>query len=386
MDHVDVAIVGAGLAGSLAANMIANAGFSTVLIDPFHPFRPDFRCEKLEPAHVEAMEKTGIADQVLAAARRYGGIWIGRNGMLVEKRAITEYGIDYAALVNTVRGLLPGNVAFLHDKVTGIELTPDRQIVTLSGGSQFSARLVIAANGLNASLLDALGMRRREISRCHSISIGFDIAPLASSGFPFDALTYFGEHPASCVAYLTLFPLASHIRGNLFVYRGLGNPWLKRLRDDPAAAMSQCMPRLNAMIGDFRVDGPLKIRPVDLYATENTLQPGIILVGDAYATACPVSGTGASKALVDVERLCNVHVPAWMASAGMGTDKIRQFYADPVKLRSDADSLQRSLFAKRLTLESGPVGAANRWARFAASIGRNAFNQIGRVWSPAAKF
>ena len=61
-----------------------------------------------------------------------------------------------------------------------------------------------------------------------------------------------------------------------------------------------------------------------------------MLVGDAFATSCPAAGTGARKVLVDVERLCNVHIPRWLATPGMGEAKIAAFYDDPVKQACDA--------------------------------------------------
>ena len=101
--------------------------------------------------------------------------------------------------------------------------------IHLVNGETISARLVIGSSGLMAPLTG----ERREISKCHSVSIGFDVA--ASPWWPFPALTYFSEDPASRVAYFTLFPFASGWRVNMFVYRELNDPWLKQLRDDPAA-------------------------------------------------------------------------------------------------------------------------------------------------------
>ena len=62
-------------------------------------------------------------------------------------------------------------------------------------------------------------------------------------------------------------------------------------------------------------------------------QAGVVLVGDAFATSCPAAGTGTGKVFTDVERLCNVHIPRWLATPGMGADKIAAFYDDPVKTR-----------------------------------------------------
>ena len=180
MRQTDLAIVGAGLAGSLAATMLGRAGCSAVLIDPFEPFPGDFRCEQLEPRHVAVLRKAGVHDEILAAAHGNSEVWVARRARLAERLAVEEYGIDYAVLVNTLRGLVPPTVPFVRGKVTDIALTTDRQTVTLDRGEPISARLVIAAIGLSADPLKRLGMHRREISHCHSVSIGFDIRPAAA--------------------------------------------------------------------------------------------------------------------------------------------------------------------------------------------------------------
>jgi 2-polyprenyl-6-methoxyphenol hydroxylase-like FAD-dependent oxidoreductase len=362
--ETDIAIVGAGLAGSLAAVMLGRAGYAVTLVDPFPTCRPDFRCEKLEEAHVDALRRAGVLEEVLPAALRYDNIWVARLGKLAEIKPIVEYGIEYSALVNRLRGLIPSSVAFLQSKVTDVSISPERQTLTVANGEQISARLVIGANGAMAGMISG----RREISRCHSVSIGFDVDP---SHWPFDALTYFGEDPVHRVAYLTLFPLPSGGRANLFVYRALNDPWFKRLRDNPAAAMAESLPQVAQFTGALRATGPLKIRPVDLVATDNVLQPGIALVGDAFSTACPVSGTGGAKAFLDVERLCNVYIPTWLATPGMSVGKIAQYYNDSEKKRSDAHSFQTSVFAKRAALGQGLLWTAFRWGYYAGSQARN---------------
>src|SRR5205814_10211615 len=126
--------------------------------------------------------------------------------------------------------------------------------------------------------------------------------------------------------------------------------WSRRRRESPGAAIAECLPQLAQFTGTLRVKGALKIRPVDLVAIDDVLQPGAALVGDAFATACPVSGTGAAKALLDAERLCNVHIPQWLATPGMSVEKIAQFYNDADKRQSDAHSFQTSMFARRAAL------------------------------------
>jgi len=376
--ETEIAIVGGGLAGSLAATMLGRAGRDVTLIDPFDACRPDFRAEKLEAAHVDALRRAGVLDEVLPAAVRYQDIWVARLGRLAEVKRIEEYGIEYSALVNRLRSLVPGRVAFLQRKVTDAALSNERQILTLSGGEQVAARLVIGASGV----MPGLAGRRREISRCHSVSIGFD---LETAQWPFDALTYFGEGPVHRVAYLTLFPLPSGVRANLFVYRELNDPWLRRLREAPAGAIAECLPGLASFTGTLRIKGAVKIRPVDLVATDDVVRPGVALVGDAFSTACPVSGTGAAKALIDVERLCNVHVPGWLSTGGMGAEKIARYYGDPHKRRSDTHSLRTSIFAKRAALGEGLLWTALRWGYYAGARGRHFLGHRRFATMPAAE-
>src|SRR5215469_15228421 len=148
MMTTDVAIVGGGLTGSLAAAMLRRAGIDAVLVDPHKAYPPDFRCEKLDSGQVEILRKTGLADDVLRAATPDRECWIARGGRLLDKRLGDQHGIFYAPLVNTVRGLVPTRVPVIVAKATAIASGPERQTVTLSSGQTISARLVVLANGL----------------------------------------------------------------------------------------------------------------------------------------------------------------------------------------------------------------------------------------------
>ncbi len=372
MDRFDVAIIGAGSAGSLAAAMLGRAGYRTCLVDPIQKPLPEFRCEKLEAAHIGALRRAGFLDRVTPSGERYDTIWIARQGHLVERRPRLEYGIDYSALVTTIRALVPETVERIQEKVTAIQPAATGSGITLANGDHLTARLTVLATGLNASLFADLGMERVVVSPNHSISAGFDVVPVGRDRFDFDALTYFGEHPDHKVSYITFFPMDGHVRVNLFVYRDKGDPWLARLRESPEAAIHEVLPRLHKLTGDFKVLNTPKLRPADLVNTAHHDKDGIVLIGDAWSTACPVSGTGAAKALVDAERLCNVYAPAWLASDKITAETIGAFYSDPEKVASDEHSRELSLFAKRIAMEPGLAWNAYRWLRFAGSLGRSA--------------
>jgi 2-polyprenyl-6-methoxyphenol hydroxylase-like FAD-dependent oxidoreductase len=368
--QTDIAIIGGGLAGSVAAAMLGRAGMAAVLIDPHAQHPPELRCEKISGAQqLDRLRRTGLADAALRATTHDDQIWIARFGRLIDRRPSQQYGIMYHTLVNTIRAEIPQSVATILAKATAIATSDDRQTVTLSDGAQVSARLVVLANGLNVGLRHSLGIGRLVTSPCHSISVGFDIAPIGRDAFPFPALTYFSEAPTHRTAYLTLFPVATGMRGNLFVYRDMADPWLRQMRRAPEAALDACLPQLRAMIGDYRIAGEIRIRPADLHVSSGVRQAGIVLVGDAFQSPCPGSGTGTDKVFTDVTQLCSIHIPAWLDSAGMGADKIAQFYDDPVKQDCDAWALAQAHTLRSVTIETSLFWRAQRWARFLGRLG-----------------
>ncbi len=373
----DIAIVGGGLAGSSAAAMLGRAGIDTVLVDPHAVYPPDFRCEKLDDEQLGIFRRTELAKSVLPATIHGTEDWIARFGTLVEKRPSDQYGIRYEDLVNAVRAQIPVGVAFLVGKAVDIANTPDRQTLTLAGGEAISARLIVVANGLNSGLRRRIGLGHEVISPCHSITVGFDMAPVSRPAFPFGALNYFPEKTGR-MAYLTVFPVAGAMRANLMTYRQMDDPWLSRVREAPEAALREEMPRLERMIGPFAVVGPVKIRPADLYATTGYLRPGMVVVGDAFGTSCPAAGSGTSKVFTDVERLCNVHIPSWLRTDGMDRDKIAAFYDDPVKRAADQASLTTAFRLRTYSTDRSIRWTAERVARFVARMARAKLRRLGR--------
>jgi 2-polyprenyl-6-methoxyphenol hydroxylase-like FAD-dependent oxidoreductase len=383
MRQTDIAIVGSGLAGSTAAAMLGLYGISAIVIDPHRVYPPDFRCEKMGGPQLATIRKTGLYDAVRNASTLDHGVWTARFGRIVDKRPSDQHGLLYHDLVNAMRREIPPSIDMIEAKVTAIATSLDRQTLTLSTGEQVSARLIVLANGLNVSLRYCLGIQREVTSPTHSITIGFNVVPADRSHFEFPALTYFSENSAARMAYLTLFPIGDTMRANLMVYREMDDPWLSRMRHTPKAALREIMPGLETLCGDFSVEGPVKIRPADLVITKGHRQAGVVLVGDAFATSCPAAGTGTSKVFMDVERLCNVYIPAWLATPGMSTKKISAFYDDPQKRACDANS---SIFAyelKSVSIDNDLGSHLRRWARFMARLSIGTLRQLREALTTA---
>jgi 2-polyprenyl-6-methoxyphenol hydroxylase-like FAD-dependent oxidoreductase len=364
--------------------MLGRAGIDAVVVDPHPVYPPDFRCEKLDRVQLQTLRLTGLADAVIAASTPDRECWVARLGHLVDKLpGEQQRGILYDTLVNTVRSQIPKRTEFVHAKVTDIATGPERQTVKLSTGEEITTRLVVLATGLNIGIRQKLGIDREVISPGHSISIGFDVQPTERTGFPFSSLTYFTERAADRMAYISLFPIGGTIRANLFAYRDLHDPWLKQFRDQPREMLIGLWPKLHEIMGDFTVTGFVQIRPVDLYVTKGYRQSGVVLVGDAFSSSCPAAGTGARKALVDVERLCNVHIPHWLASPGMGEAKISAFYDDPIKRACDVLSETKAFRLRSYSIDTAPHWTALRFAKFVAHWGRGLLRRLNAMHAPA---
>jgi 2-polyprenyl-6-methoxyphenol hydroxylase-like FAD-dependent oxidoreductase len=376
MRYTDIAIVGGGLAGSTTAAMLGRAGIPAILIDPHPVYPPDLRCEKISGDQVDILRKTGLAEATLRAATFDGRVWLARFGYLLDKKPSDQYGIMYDTLVNTMRTLIPDDVETIHAKAVAISTSAERQKLALSNGEEISARLVVLATGLNIGLRHMLGIQRHIVSECHSITVGFNLAPAGRPAFDFPALTYYPERSRDRMAYLTLFPIGNVMRANLLVYRRMDDPWLRQIRQAPEQALQAMMPGLRRIAGEFKVTGQVKIRPADLYVSEGHRQPGIVLIGDAFATSCPAAGTGTDKVFTDVERLCNVHIPAWLATDGMDEDKIAAFYDDPFKRACDAWSIAKAYQLRSLSVDNGISWRAQRWARFMARLGEGTLRRL----------
>jgi 2-polyprenyl-6-methoxyphenol hydroxylase-like FAD-dependent oxidoreductase len=379
MKYTDIVIIGGGLAGSTAAAMLGRAGIAAILIDPHPAYPPDFRVEKLSgDEQIARFRKTGLAESVLRKAAHAHENWIARYGFLLDKAPRAQIGILYDALVNGIRAEIPAAVEQIFAKAVSVSTTRDRQKIVLANGDTLSARLVVLANGLNIGLRQTLGIKRQIVSPCHSISIGFDIFPVSRPSFAFPALTYFSERPSDRIPYLTLFPVGNKMRANLFVYRGSDDPWLREFRLAPVKTLNAALPRFHRITGAFAIPGEIKIRPADLYNNTGYLRPGVVLVGDAFESTCPVTGTGTDKVFTDVERLCNMHIPAWLATEGMDESKIAAFYDDPVKTACDQWSIAKAHNFRSVSIDTDLYWRMQRLARFVAWFGKGLLRRTVR--------
>ncbi|WGR98498.1 FAD-dependent monooxygenase [Bradyrhizobium sp. ISRA443] len=346
--ETDIAIIGAGLSGSLAGAVLARAGYRVVLIDKRTVPPHEFRVEKIAGTQVDIFRRLGFLGDIEAAAATFDRVVNIREGKVVDVSVRRAYGIRYSDLVATARRLLPDQSSFIRDEVTAINCSEDLQHLLLASGKRVTSRLVVLATGMAGALGYNLGMKRRVLAARHSVSFGFSIAAAEDAPFDFESLTCYGERSTDGVDYLNLFPVPDGMRANLFLFRDSNDPIMRELRRETKPTLLRLMPGLQRYVGDFRVIDQVQNWVMDLSVIEGHVQPGVVVIGDAFQTNCPAAGTGVSRLLVDVERLCTEYVPRWLETDGMGIEKISQFYSDQDKVAADQRSLQVAHFRQAL--------------------------------------
>ena len=376
---VDIIIIGAGLGGTSSAIVLAKAGFEVALIDSHAAYPAEFRAEKMGVPHMAKIESLGLAEVVLAHVQRLDDIWVARYGRVVTKVRGPDYAFQYADLVNGLRAVVPGTVRFVVGRVGDIATSDDRQSVTMADGTVLKARLIIVATGLGDSIRSRVSIERVRISRAHSLSLGFDLT-VKPHELTFASLVYYGKGPSDRLAYFTLFPIGDTARVNLYVYRTAGEEWTKQFRQNPTEVLRTLLPGLEHIIPDTTVQGPVAIRSIDLTVAKNYRRSGVVLIGDAFATCCPIPGVGIQKVFTDVEQLTKHHIPVWFGSPGMGADKIGTFYDDAVKLECDARGLAASLYARSLATSPDVRWVARRLRNKVARRGLYAVRDAGRLF------
>ena len=354
----DVIVLGAGLAGAGVSAALGRMGLRIAVVDAHAVHPPEFRAEKLGRAELALFDRFGLGEAARSAATPLGAVWLAHFGRLRSVCANDEYGFAYATLINALRAALPPTVTQFVGRVSAVETGRDRQTVSLKDGRRITARLVVVATGLGDAVRRMLGVRTICDRTAFSLSLGITMRAPASS-FRFNHLVYHGERAADRVAYLTLFRIGGTMRGNLFAYRTLDDPWTAEFRRDPEAGLRTTLRRLDTFCGDLSLAGKPEIRPIDLVRIEDHRRDGVVFVGDAFRTTCPVAGTGMMKALTDVDRLA-AHVPAWMESPGMEAAKIASYYDDPEKTASDAQSLAVSHHTRDFKIETRWPWSARR--------------------------
>jgi 2-polyprenyl-6-methoxyphenol hydroxylase-like FAD-dependent oxidoreductase len=350
MLSADVIIVGGGLAGTCAAEVLGRRGLSVILVDPQPQCPALFRAEKIEPDQVELLRKLGLFAQLLPRLRRIREIKVACDGRVFETIPIEQYGIAYGDMVNALRSQSQSAEQRI-GRVEHIANSEQTQRVVLKDGNTLTSRLVVLSSGVSGELQARLGFRKTVIRKEQSVSLGFSMARSDGSAFPFDALTCYPGSNTARIDFLSLFVMGDAMRANLFTFRSNSDPWVSQFVRQPQQELERAFPSLARITGPFEVVSRVETGRVDLSRMQDEAQPGVVLIGDAFQTACPSTGMGVSKVLTDVDVLSEC-APRWLATPDMSAGKIAEFYSDARKHAVDRSALEKAEYRRRAVVDS----------------------------------
>ncbi|MGV7030355.1 FAD-dependent oxidoreductase [Methylobacterium symbioticum] len=344
----DVLVVGAGIAGLSLAAAAARQGRSVLLVAARDTHPREFRAEKFSASEMAILDGCGLGVGARAVSTPLHTVIEGRWGRLIKRMASQEFAFHYPELVDAARAALPTAVTSVTGRISAAETGAETQTLTLADGRRYTGRLLVVATGLGEGLQRELGFERRLVSQGNTLVYGFNTA-FSYALLAGEQLIWSAEAGGDGVAYLTLFPLGTQIRANLFTYWPRGGTAAEAFLADPAGTMRRLMPGLARTYGTVEPVGAIQQRPIDLVEITDPVRDGVVVIGDAFCTTCPAYGTGIRKALSDVTVLASL-LPAWFATPGMDAAKIGSYYAHPEKLAADQRSVGVSLRLRRMAM------------------------------------
>ncbi len=305
----DVAVVGAGPSGLLAAILLAEAGLATVLVAPAAP-PVDHRTTALLGASVTLLEKLGLVGEVAAkGASLHTMRLIDDTGRLVRApevnfrceeigRAVFGYNIHNRNLTDILeaRAARCSMLTRIETRVTSTLPGEASVSLMLETGETIAARLAVAADGAKSALRAAAGISMKTWDYPQSALV-FDIAhQLPHDGVSVEFHTRAGP--------FVLVPLPGNTSSIVLVETPEMAADLAA-RDETSLA-TEVERRSHSIFGRVSVLSPRQVFPLSGATVEAFGRNRIVLVGEAGHRFPPIGAQGLNLSLRDVANLAEI--------------------------------------------------------------------------------
>ena len=355
MKEFDIAVVGAGLAGSLAALALADSGRSVALIAP--------------PARAADGRTTALMDQSIAFLRDLG-LWeaIAPHAAALETMQILDgtsrllrappvafrssevglaafgYNIPNAPFIEVLDRKIAENTGIvrLANGVTAANTFENGVELVLDDGERVLARLVVGADGRKSKIRESVGIGVRAWSYPQAALV----------------LNFAHERPHGNVSTefhtesgpFTQVPLPGRRSSLVWVLPPKG---AARLRDlSPADLAEAVETRMQSMLGKVTLEGGAQSFPLSGMTADRFGKGRIALVGEAAHAFPPIGAQGLNLSLRDIMALKDLlHAADPAAYDGIGGRFDRKRQADIRSRTLSVDLLNRSLLSDFLPVQ-----------------------------------
>jgi 2-octaprenyl-6-methoxyphenol hydroxylase len=351
---VDVAVVGPGPAGAMAALHLARQGFSVALIGPAAP-RRDSRTVALMEASWRLMEDLGVTPALQAEASPLAMMRLVDDTGSLFRRPPTEFraaevgldqfgwNIDAGRLTDALLAAVDGDPAIMRvdSSVEAVSLSGDAALLTLADGQTLAGRLVVGADGRKSRVREAAGIEARSWSYPQSA-----ITTVVAQTRPHrDISTEFHTRSGPC----TTVPMQG--RRSAIVWMVPPDEGERLIALDDAGLARAIETRTHSILGQLRIDGPRGLTPMGGLSVERFTGPRAALIGEAAHAFPPIGAQGLNLSVRDVMALAR-HLDHADPGATEGLAKYESDRAGDVRSRTMAvDALNRSLLADMVGLD-----------------------------------
>lgn len=350
MNTYEIAVVGGGLAGAIAAIAFARQNFSVVFIAP-EDGRADSRTTALMADSIQFLDDLGLWEKIEphAAALKTMQIIDGTNRLLraptVAFRAMEididafGYNILNAPFLEALQERIAeqANVAVLRTTVDDLKTADGRTTLTLADGEEIAAQLVIGADG-----------RASKVRQSAGIDVGTTRYPQTALVLNFSHDVPHGDISTEFhteTGPFTIVPLSGNRSSLVWVVKPEQAHDFVDMTD--AALNRRIEDRMGSMLGKVRIDTRPQAWALSAQTARAFGKDAIALIGEAAHVFPPIGAQGLNLSLRDIQSAVDLAVKARAAqkplAIGDAYDRARR--TDVLSRTAGIDLLNRSLLS-----------------------------------------
>ncbi|WP_105431718.1 UbiH/UbiF family hydroxylase [Neorhizobium sp. T6_25] len=309
MQHFEIAVVGGGLAGSVAALALARAGRKVAIIAPSSE-KTDERTTALMDHSIRFLERLGVWEEIAPSAAPLSVMQIvdGTKRLLRAPTAQFRaqdvglyafgYNIPNRALSETLDAAVAAerNITNVAQTVETFDFSAERVMLTLSDGTIASADFVVGADGRQSKARETAGIGVRRWSYPQSAVVLNFAHSLPHGNVSTEVHTESGP--------FTQVPLPGLRSSLVWVVKP---DEARRLVELPTEELSRLVEdRMQSMLGKVKVEGKAQAWPLSSLMAERFGRGRLALIGEAAHAFPPIGAQGLNLSLRDIIALSDL--------------------------------------------------------------------------------